>query len=281
MNPLISIVIPVFNCDKFLEDTISSGFNSTYENLEVVLVNDWSTDNSLSCCKKWKELFPAKVQVVDQRNQGPSVARNTGIYQAKGKYILPLDGDDLIHPQYISEAVRVLESDSSIKVVYCKAEKFGKKTGVWNLKPFSLQSLAKDNMIFVSGIYRKSDWASIGGYDHRFIWGWEDWEFWINMLKKGGKVVQLPLTGFFYRIRDNSRRKSTNRQGKKMTLFLLNKKHPEFFQRYLRGHIRNPRGVSIPLNATLHLIKHMKMRCQVETKLLQKLIKSSEGKIKN
>lgn len=258
MKPLVSIVIPVYNCVSYLDEAIQSVISSEYKSLELILVNDGSTDRSLACCEKWQQKFPECIRIVDQRNQGPSAARNAGISRAKGKYILPLDGDDKIHPQYISEAVRVLESDPGIKLVYCKAEKFGLKNGKWNLKPFSLENLALDNMIFVSGIYRKRDWELIGGYDNRFIWGWEDWEFWISLLKRGGKVVQLPLVGFHYRIRKNSRRKSTNKEGKKMTIFLLNRKHPEFFNIYLNGPIRNPRGISIVVNSLLNFVNETK-----------------------
>lgn len=252
-SPLLSVVIPVFNCADFLNETIESVFLSSFKSLELILINDGSIDRSLEICKDWKSRYPYQIHVINQRNQGPSAARNHGIEHANGKYILPLDADDIIHCDYISEAVDFLEKNPDTKVVYCQAEKFGIKQGPWNLKSFSLYNLALDNMIFVSGVFRKKDWKETGGYDPRFRWGWEDWEFWINFLKNGGKVYRLPLIGFYYRTREGSRRKSTDKKGKELTISLLNKKHPEFFERHLHGPLRNPRGFSIYINKILNI----------------------------
>ncbi|GMQ31549.1 glycosyltransferase family A protein [Algoriphagus confluentis] len=252
--PLLSVVIPVFNCADFLNETIESVFLSSYKSFELILVNDGSVDRSLEICLDWKNLYPDQIRVIHQRNQGPSVARNHGIENANGKYILPLDADDKIHSDYMSEAIDFLEKNPDTKLVYCLAEKFGIKQGPWNLKSFSLSNLALDNMIFVSGVYRKKDWEKTGGYDPRFLWGWEDWEFWINFLKNGGKVYRLPFVGFYYRTRKGSRRKSTDKKGKELTICLLNKKHPEFFERYLNGPLRNPRGSSIYINRIQNFI---------------------------
>ena len=117
-----------------------------------------------------------------------------------------------------------------MKVVYCEAEKFGNKSGNWKLKPFSRKALALDNMIFVSALYRKNNWEKCGGYDPRMTWGWEDWEFWINMLKSGGEVIKLPITGFYYRIREGSRRKVTDKESKQKTIDLINEKHIDFLK---------------------------------------------------
>lgn len=253
-KPLISIVIPVYNCAGYVNDTIQSVVKSSYPNWEIILINDGSTDRSPTVCKEWETKYPEKIRLIDQRNQGPSVARNVGIFYARGEFILPLDSDDKIHPEYIGLAIAQFQSDEQTKVVYCEAEKFGEKSGPWNLKPFSLKQLALDNMIFVSGVFRKKDWEDVGGYDPRLIWGWEDWEFWINLLKHGGKVVKLPQVGFYYRIRKGSRRKSTNKAAKRLTIDLLNKKHPEFFEHYLHGPLRNPRGISIWVNGIHSLL---------------------------
>ncbi len=250
----VSIVIPNYNSAQFLSETLQSAMESSYPNLEIIVVDDGSSDQSLTILEDYKSRYPELIRVFAQCNQGPSVARNYGIHHASGNYILPLDSDDKIHPDYISLAVERFEKEPDTKVVYCEAEKFGIKNVYWNLKAFSPASLALDNLIFVSGLYRKSDWKQCGGYDPRFIFGWEYWDFWINMLKNGGKVVKLPLVGFFYRTRKGSRRKSTNRAGKQMTIQLLNRKHAEFFGRHLGGPLRNPRGLSKFINPILNLL---------------------------
>lgn len=252
--PLVSVVIPNFNSASFLDETIKSVLASTYPSLEIIVVDDGSTDDSALSLARWQNLFPEKIRTLYQCNQGPSIARNNGIYQAKGTYILALDSDDKIHENYISEAVEKFERNPELKLVYCEAEKFGAKNEHWKLPSFSLEALALDNMIFVSALFKKSDWEKVGGFDPRFNWGWEDWEFWIHLLKSGGQVEKIPAVRFYYRIRKGSRRKSTNQEGKKMTIQLLNSKHPEFFNSYLKGPLRNPRGISKFVNPILSFL---------------------------
>ncbi len=240
---LVSVVIPCHNHGKFLEETVLSVLNSTYKSIEIVIVNDGSSDDSLEIIKMLAKEHLG-VFYINQTNSGPSEARNAGIEFANGAYILPLDGDDKIHPDYISQAVAAIQKDSNIKVVYCQAEKFGLKSGKWNLKTFSHEALATENMIFVSGLFRKSDWEAVGGFDLAMDKGWEDWEFWISMLKDGGLAIQLPIVGFYYRIHPTSRRKSFQNEAKKQAISYLNKKHSDFFWKHINGPLRAQRGVS-------------------------------------
>jgi len=255
-NIVVSIIIPCFNQSAYLTETVNSVFASDYPFFEIIIVNDGSTDGSDTIAKNLANRHP-EITYLSQKNSGPSVARNHGISIAKGKYILPLDGDDLISSDYISSAVSILESRPDVKVVYCQAEKFGAKEGPWNLKPFSLNNLALDNMIFVTAMYRKSDWQNIGGYAEEMTWGYEDWEFWISMLKEGGEVVQLPIVGFFYRTSPTSRRKSVKREGKRKTIAFLNAKHKAFLYEHLDGPLRSSRTHSKKINRFLRLINKL------------------------
>lgn len=244
---LVSIIIPCYNHAVFLEETLRSALASTYAPIEIIIVNDGSTDNSEKMALKYSREF-SNIFYISQTNQGPAAARNNGIRSAKGKYILPLDADDLISSNYIEEAVTTFERDKRIKVVYCNAEFFGEKRQQWTLPNFSHKLLARENMIFATAMYRKSDWEKIGGYDERMTWGWEDWEFWISMLKDGGNAVKLPITGFFYRVRKGSRRKSTNREAKRKTVALINEKHLDFEKKYLHGPLHINRSWSATIN---------------------------------
>lgn len=249
---LVSIIIPCYNHAAFLEQTVLSVIASDYPSLEIIIVDDGSQDDSVIVAKQLSEKYTI-VKAIQQKNQGPAAARNNGIRMASGSFILPLDADDLISKDYICRAIHEFQ-DETIRLVYCKAEFFGEKTGEWNLKPFSLNSLARDNMIFCSAIYRKKDWEAAGGYDERMTWGWEDWEFWISLLKNGGKVVKLPITGFYYRVRKNSRRKSTNREAKAKTIQLINSKHKEFVYKYLKGPLHYQRSWSKRINILKKLL---------------------------
>lgn len=254
-QPLVSVVIPCYNQGKYLIETVNSVLASSYKPLELILVNDGSTDNSLEIIQKLEANYP-EIRSIDQPNSGVAKARNTGISAATGKYILPLDGDDLISEDYIQKAVDAMEDNPEVKVAYCQAVKFnesGQKP--WKLKPFSRHQLAKDNMIFVAALFRKADGAAVGGFSEDMKMGREDWEFWIKMLKNGGEVVQLPIVGFFYRLTPNSKRKKTGTtQKKKERIAYLNSKHLDFFERELNGPLRIQRTWSKPYNTLLKLL---------------------------
>ncbi len=229
---LVSVVIPCYNYGTFLLEAVNSVLNSTYSPVEVIIVDDGSVD----CTKEIARTIMDKhgnVSYIYQENQGPSVARNRGIEEAKGTYVLPLDADDKISPHYIERAVEVLESRSMTKVVYCDAQYFGAKSGHWKLKKFSLKRLAISNMIFSCSMFRKNDWKEVGGYSSELIGGWEDWEFWISMLKNGGLVHKLPFSGFYYRIHRCSRQRSTTSEIEKQTADFINRKHHDFVGRQL------------------------------------------------
>ncbi len=251
-SELVSIVIPCYNQAQYLEKTVKSVLASDYRPLEILIVNDGSKDNSLSIAQQLSDENEL-IQVMNQENAGVASARNAGILAAKGKYILPLDGDDLISKNYISEAIRILDTKHEVKVVYCKAVKFndqGQKP--WKLKPFSRAQLARDNMIFVAALFRKKDWEEVGGFSEDMKMGREDWEFWIKILKNGGEVVQLPFVGFFYRLTPSSKRKKTGTSEKKRErIAYLNAKHSDFFERELNGPLRFQRTWSKPYNTLL------------------------------
>ena len=254
---LFSVVIPCYNHAAFIEQTIDSVLKSTYPNIEIIIVDDGSKDESKTVAEKLAGTH-ANITYIYQQNQGPSKARNNGIRKAKGIYTLPLDADDLISPDYIEAAVSVLKNDAAVKVVYAEAEKFMEKKGPWKLKPFSLYNLARNNMIYVSGIYRKADWEAVGGYSDDMIWGREDWEFWIKLLKHGAKVVKLPFVGFYYRIQSTSRRKTMNDEKKKNIIAYINEKHKDFVYEQLKGPLRFQRTYSKQYNQLMRLLGKLK-----------------------
>lgn len=249
---LVTVVIPVYNGEKYLEETLVSTLASFHKPLEIIVVNDGSTDNSLAIASRLAQNNPA-IKIISQANAGISAALNAGCKAAKGIYLFPLGADDLISENYLSESAKILDQQPSVKVVYCEAEKFGDfGTKPWKLKPFSRNLLARDNMIFACSLFRKSDWEAVGGFSEDMKMGREDWEFWIKILKNEGEVVKLPFTGFFYRIHSGSKRKKTGtNQKKRERIAYLNAKHNDFFERELNGPLRFQRTWSKPYNTLL------------------------------
>lgn len=97
---LISVIVPVYNVEMYLDDCLLSLKNQTYKNIEIIMVNDGSTDNSTNICKEFCK-SDNRFILIEQKNQGLGVARNTGIKHAKGKYLCFVDSDDLVHRDYI------------------------------------------------------------------------------------------------------------------------------------------------------------------------------------
>jgi glycosyltransferase involved in cell wall biosynthesis len=208
-DPLVSVIVPCYNQAQYLAEALQSVLDQTYNNWECIIVNDGSPDNTVEVAQGWL-VKDARFKYIYKENGGLSSARNAGITIAKGEFILPLDADDRISTNYVVLAIAEFKKDSCLKVVYCKAEKFGDETGEWLLPRFNLQRLCIQNLIFCSGIYRKSDWKIVGGYDTNMVYGLEDWEFWIAILKDGGNVFRLDSTCFFYRVKSESMIKNLN-----------------------------------------------------------------------
>lgn len=204
-KPLVSIVIPCYNQGCFLGETIDSVLTQTYDNWECIIVNDGSSDNTEEVAETYGKK-DSRIKYIHQTNKGLSAARNTGVLASQGKYILPLDSDDKIGNTYLEKAVKVLEENDNIEIVYCRAEMFGIKTGEWKLPPYSIEQIMGENCIFCSAFFRRSTFDEINGYKTNMKFGFEDWDFWLGIIEKKGEtcVFMIDDTLFYYRIRKKS-----------------------------------------------------------------------------
>jgi glycosyltransferase involved in cell wall biosynthesis len=199
----VSIVIPCYNGGKFLAETIASFSAQTYSQIEIIIVDDGSDDNITQKCIQ--ALSQPNLKKIHIPHGGPAKARNAGIMIACGKYILPLDADDIILPTYVEKAAHVMDQNDDIGIVYCLGEFFGEKSGIWNLPPFSLKEMLVGNVIFASAMFRRSEWESTGGYNEDMRYGLEDYDFWLSLLAHGCEVYQVQDVLFRYRIHRSSR----------------------------------------------------------------------------
>jgi len=221
MNPVISVIVPCYNQAHYLDDCLQSVLNQKYSNWECIIVNDGSPDNTEEVAIKWQQKDQRFIYTYKE-NGGLCSARNHGIKIARGKYILPLDSDDKVENDYIRRGLKVIENNKNIGVVYCKSRFFGAINRNWIKPKFDKKLQLCENLIFCSGIYLKSDWEAVGGYDENMKHGWEDWEFWINLLYSQGKeAYKLDYVGFYYRQKDASMITSLNNSEPKQ-LELLN-----------------------------------------------------------
>ncbi len=225
--PDVSVIIPCYNQGHYLRDSIESVLQQSLQELEIIVVDDGSNDQTT--CRILKELNYPKTRLIRKINGGLAAARNSGIKEATGRYILPLDCDDRIAPDYLSNAVTYLERKPECGIVYCQAEKFGSESGPWLLPRFSRWRMCLGNLIFCSALYRRSDWETVGGYDESLRRGWEDWDFWLGILELGRSVHCLPQVGFYYRKHEKSMATSMEAALKASLHRRLMEKHPVFF----------------------------------------------------
>lgn len=122
MSKLVSIIIPCFNQEKYITDAIMSAENQTYKDIEIVFIDDCSTDGSLEVANELKKKYTNIVVLKNETNLGVVDSRNKAIDVAKGFYILPLDGDDTIEPTYIEDAVKVFEEKPDVGLFTVKLE---------------------------------------------------------------------------------------------------------------------------------------------------------------
>jgi glycosyltransferase involved in cell wall biosynthesis len=243
--PLVSVITPCYNQGQYLEESINSLINQTYSNWECIIINDGSIDNTEEIALRLAAQ-EQRVKYLYHDHVGVSAARNYAIKHSVGKYLLPLDADDLISPSYIDECIGVLEKNENAKIVYCEAEKFGSQTGIWDPRKFDINIMAYENMIFSTAMFRRSDWEITGGYEDFLVVG-EDWELWINILKSGGSVVKLPFTGFYYRVHDKSKIRTFNWESTEYLDFIY-KKHIDFFLKHsgnpIKFYIENQKNIA-------------------------------------
>lgn len=200
----VSIITPCYNDGIYIEETIGSILSQTYKNLEIIIIDDGSEDTHTIDILKKLDLRD-NIKVIKTNHVGPAEARNIGIKYASGEYILPVDSDDLIDSTYIEKAVMCMNSDDKLGIVYCHADLFGNKTGSWELPDYSIDKMLIDNIIFVTALFRRTDWEQVGGFKSNMEHGMEDYDFWLSIIELGREVYQLPEVLFHYRVKDSSR----------------------------------------------------------------------------
>lgn len=248
--PLVSIIVPVYNAEPFLAETLRSIQGIQYPNLEILLMDDGCSDGSMAIAREFAGQ-DARIRLYSQPNQGASAARNNLIRQARGKYILPIDADNLVEPTYVAAAVEVLEANPEVKVVTPRTDQFGLRTGEIHYPTYSIHILARKNIIDACAMYRRADWERVGGYCPE-VPTREDWEFWLSMLEFGGKVVRLPQIEFHYRQHGTSKRHRMRHRFHEV-IDIVNRRHPELYEREFGGPLRHARRLSSFLNGLYRL----------------------------
>lgn len=231
---LVSVIVPCYKQAGFLPETLEVILAQTYQNWECIVIDDGSPDNTEEVAGEYVKK-DSRIKYMRQENQGVSSARNNAIRQSLGKYILPLDADDLIAPTYLEEAVDYLENHPEVKVVYCQAEKFGAVNCKWDLSDYDFNKMLFENLLFCTALFRRSDYDKCGGYNENMKAGVEDWDFWLSLLGPDDKVYRIDKVLFYYRIKEVSRNTVAKDDDKMMALRrIIYNNHKEYYQEYVQ-----------------------------------------------
>ncbi len=201
---ILSVVIPCYNQGEYLLEAIASVEACLDQVYEMVIVNDGSTDPVTVNVMRYLE--EQGYFILNQENQGLASARNNGIEKSQGRYILALDADNKIRPDYITKGIDALDHNPDVGVVYGKPEWFGEGQRSWEIpEKFDVGRLILENYIDACAVFRKSLWKDCGGYDPNMpLPGWEDWDLWLSAVEKGWKFHYIPEVLFDYRVRIGS-----------------------------------------------------------------------------
>jgi glycosyltransferase involved in cell wall biosynthesis len=225
---MVSIIIPCYNKAQFITECVESVHANTFEEeVEVIVIDDCSTDDSFGTIQNLNKV----VYSTNDKNEGRSYTRNRGVKKSKGEYIICLDADDMIAPNYIQECYNTITQEN-VDICYNDSYMFGDQVQRITWPEFDLERLKKGPYIHCAAMYKRKVFDTIGGYDESMKLGWEDYDFWLSAGKKGFKFKKNNNTYLAYRQYFGS---LTNTDGTNTKLVqdkiktYLKEKHGEFF----------------------------------------------------
>lgn len=220
MDELVSVVIPNYNGALYLNEAVSSVIDQDYENIEIIVVDDGSTDNSIELLKE----FGSEIHLIEIKNSGASTARNLGISAAKGEFVAFLDSDDIWVKNKLSLQVEYIKSNE-VDLVYCHGQEFGNTKGpntlheakyVGDCYQYFMKYPGKAiiDMGPSTAVIRSALLSSTGVFDPSFTGPAEDWDFF-------RRYCRLAKVGFCDQVLVYRRNHSSNVSNRSLTEYYL------------------------------------------------------------
>ena len=203
----VAVVIPLFNYERYVVEALESVARQSLDEIELVVVDDCSTDGSLQVATKWLagrwRRFVRATILRTRGNQGLPLTRNTGFAHAEAPLVMPLDADNMLEPHCL-ELLHGRISGAACAAVHPTLQRFGECTYRHVAQPWSPDRLRHGNYIDAMALIRKSAWAHVGGYTKGGFVGWEDYELWCKFVEAGLWSDPLPEAVALYRVHAGS-----------------------------------------------------------------------------
>lgn len=204
-RPLVSIVVASHDYGRFLGEAIESALGQRWPALEVVVVDDGSTDDSVAVARRYP------VRLVTQANAGVARTRNRGVVEAKGELVVFLDADDVLAEDFVDKTWHALASSApDVAYAYCQAQAFGARDHLLASRPFDGAALFEGNYVPVTTLLRRRVFEEVGGFDPTWP-AHEDHELWARMFARGYGGVFVPEPLLRYRFHGKSRNQLSDR----------------------------------------------------------------------
>lgn len=212
ITPKVSIIIPCYNSEPYIDDCLKSIFTQNYMNLEIIVIDDGSTDNSLKILESYRD----KIILISQANSGACIARNKGLEIASGKYIKFLDSDDYLAPGIISSQVNKIEPLNNNEIVYGDFTLLYPSKSVLHKNKiisdtYTTEELINTDILTGTPLHRTSLLKTINGFDKRFKHG-QEWNLHVRLAALGVKFIYYPENVYYYRIHNSEDRISNKKE---------------------------------------------------------------------
>jgi glycosyltransferase involved in cell wall biosynthesis len=226
---LLSVVIPYYNMGKYIMECVQSVKASTYPSIEILIINDGSTEpESLAVLKQVEQIDGVKV--FNKANEGLADTRNFGARQATGDWLAFLDADDMIAPDYYEKAITVLKQYENVFFVGSFVQYFGDTNQKWvTVSPQPPYALVHNPVNSSGLVYKKAAFLAGGQNDKKVDYGLEDYESVVHLLSKGYNGVVLPQFLFLYRVRRDSMIRKITREKLLYSYKYIAEKHSPYY----------------------------------------------------
>jgi glycosyltransferase involved in cell wall biosynthesis len=195
-----SIIMSSFHSEKYIKEAVDSIINQINYRWELIIIDDTNGEGKVETYADHK--IPIFTYNTD--DIGLSALRMFGVNKAKGKYLLFIDADDKLHPNFLQKTVRVMETNLDISIAYTDTQHFDGANTYWEQPEYNFHDLLINNYMCACSLIRRKDFEAAGGFDLNNFNYWEDYENWIQMGAKGYYGKHIPEKLYYYRIRSTS-----------------------------------------------------------------------------